>query len=130
MIPEFAPVVGRVHHDLYHVYTVDVHSVAATDRIRALMRGEFVQRYALACRLAVETHRPQRVLFATLLHDIGKVFGGKEHSIRGAAMPFDPTAFALDPNIEHFEAGAAPPHHVLHGCASRPVGPGDHRAVR
>ena len=29
MIPEFSPVVGRVHHDTYHVYTVDVHSVAA-----------------------------------------------------------------------------------------------------
>ncbi|HEX3596315.1 MAG TPA: [protein-PII] uridylyltransferase, partial [Polyangiaceae bacterium] len=27
MIPEFLPVVGRVHHDVYHVYTVDVHSV-------------------------------------------------------------------------------------------------------
>ncbi|HEX2675859.1 MAG TPA: [protein-PII] uridylyltransferase, partial [Polyangiales bacterium] len=26
MIPEFTPVVGRVHHDMYHVYTVDVHS--------------------------------------------------------------------------------------------------------
>jgi len=86
MIPEFGPVVGRVHHDLYHVYTVDVHSVAATDRVRALMRGEHMQRHALACRLAAEMHRPHRVLFATLLHDIGKVFGGKEHSIRGAAM--------------------------------------------
>jgi len=103
MIPEFAPVVGRVHHDLYHVYTVDVHSVAATDRIRALMRGEHVQRYALACRLAVETHRPQRVLFATLLHDIGKVFGGKEHSIRGASMTRSILQrFALDAeDIEH-----------------------------
>jgi [protein-PII] uridylyltransferase len=86
MIPEFGPVVGRVHHDIYHVYTVDVHSVAATDRIRALMRGELMQRHALACRIAAETHRPQRLLFASLLHDIGKVFGGKEHSIRGAAM--------------------------------------------
>ena len=36
MIPEFSPVVGRVHHDTYHVYTVDVHSVAAVDRLRAL----------------------------------------------------------------------------------------------
>jgi [protein-PII] uridylyltransferase len=40
MIPEFSPVVGRVHHDLYHVYTVDVHSVAAVDRLRALVRGD------------------------------------------------------------------------------------------
>lgn len=86
IIPEFGPVVGRVHHDLYHVYTVDVHSVAATDRIRALMRGELMQKHALACRLAAETHKPQRLLLASLLHDIGKVFSGKEHSIRGAAM--------------------------------------------
>jgi [protein-PII] uridylyltransferase len=27
-VPEFLPVTGRVHHDVYHVYTVDVHSVA------------------------------------------------------------------------------------------------------
>jgi len=86
LIPEFGPVVGRVHHDLYHVYTVDVHSVAATDRLRALMRGEHMQVNALACRLAAEMHRPHRVLFATLLHDVGKVVSGKEHSIRGAAM--------------------------------------------
>lgn len=86
MIPEFAPVVGRVHHDLYHVYTVDVHSIAAVDRVRALMRGELMQRHALACRLAAELYRPHRVLFAALLHDVGKVFGGREHSIRGAAM--------------------------------------------
>jgi len=86
MIPEFAPVVGRVHHDLYHVYTVDVHSVAAVDRVRSLMRGELMQRHALGCRLAAEYYKPDRLLFAVLLHDIGKVFGGKEHSIRGAAM--------------------------------------------
>ena len=34
MVPEFLPVTGRVHHDVYHVYTVDVHSVAALDRLR------------------------------------------------------------------------------------------------
>ncbi len=33
MIPEFSPVVGRVHHDVYHVYTVDAHSVAAVDKL-------------------------------------------------------------------------------------------------
>ncbi|HEX7450869.1 MAG TPA: [protein-PII] uridylyltransferase, partial [Polyangiaceae bacterium] len=54
MIPEFAPVVGRVHHDVYHVYTVDVHSVAAVDRLRALVRGDLTQETPLACRLAAE----------------------------------------------------------------------------
>lgn len=98
MIPEFAPVVGRVHHDLYHVYTVDVHSVAAVDRVRALVRGELMQRHALACRLAAEQHQPEVLFFATLLHDIGKVFGGKEHSERGAEMARSILArFAFDP---------------------------------
>ena len=106
MIPEFAPVVGRVHHDLYHVYTVDVHSVACVDRVRALMRGELMQRHALGCRLAAEAYRPHRLLFAALLHDIGKVFGGKEHSIRGAAMARSILArFALDAeDVEHVSA--------------------------
>jgi [protein-PII] uridylyltransferase len=83
MIPEFHPVVGRVHHDIYHVYTVDVHSVAAVDRLRALRRGDLAQHMSLACRLAADLARPRVVFFATLLHDIGKDEGGWQHSERG-----------------------------------------------
>jgi [protein-PII] uridylyltransferase len=103
MIPEFSPVVGRVHHDVYHVYTVDVHSVAAVDRLAALARGELAggmgaelgrgraepplsNEFGLACRLAAETTRPETLFFATLLHDVGKAIGGTDHSRRGAEM--------------------------------------------
>ncbi|XXX81312.1 [protein-PII] uridylyltransferase [Sorangium sp. So ce134] len=86
MIPEFLPVVGRVHHDVYHVYTVDVHSVAAVDRLAALVRGELAGEFGLACRLAAEATRPTMLFFATLLHDVGKAIGGKDHSRRGAEM--------------------------------------------
>src|SRR6185437_5347502 len=86
MVPEFSPVVGRVHHDTYHVYTVDVHSVAAADRIATLVRGELAAEFPLACRLAAETARPAMLFFATLLHDVGKAIGGKDHSTRGADM--------------------------------------------
>src|SRR5262249_33569565 len=48
MIPEFLPVTGRVHHDVYHVYTVDVHSVAAVDRLRQLARGDMASEFPLA----------------------------------------------------------------------------------
>lgn len=84
MVPEFAPVVGRVHHDIYHVYTVDVHSVAAVDRLRALQRGELASEHALACRLAGEIARPVPLYVALLLHDVGKGQGGAGHSERGA----------------------------------------------
>ena len=86
MIPEFSPVVGRVHHDTYHVYTVDVHSVAAADRLATLIRGEHAAEFPLACRLAAETARPRVLFFATLLHDVGKAIGGTDHSNRGADM--------------------------------------------
>ena len=86
MIPEFSPVVGRVHHDIYHVYTVDVHSVAAVDRLRALGRGDLATEQPLACRLAADMARPNVLFFASLLHDIGKDQGGQNHSERGAAM--------------------------------------------
>ncbi|HEX5659039.1 MAG TPA: [protein-PII] uridylyltransferase [Polyangiales bacterium] len=86
MIPEFAPVVGRVHHDIYHVYTVDVHSVAAVDRLHALARGELAAEFPLGCRLAAEIARPQMLAVATLLHDVGKAIGGHNHAERGAEM--------------------------------------------
>ena len=56
MIPEFKPVVGRVHHDIYHVYTVDAHSIAAVDRMRALCRGELG-----IARVRVLTNNPDKV---------------------------------------------------------------------
>jgi [protein-PII] uridylyltransferase len=86
MIPEFAPVVGRVHHDIYHVYTVDVHSVAAVDRLHALARGELASEFPLGCRLAAEISRPRMLALATLLHDVGKAIGGHNHAQRGAEM--------------------------------------------
>jgi [protein-PII] uridylyltransferase len=94
MIPEFGPVVGRVHHDTYHVYTVDVHSVAAVDRLAELVRGEVVPAEpdgacwvgALAVGLAAQIMRPRVLFFATLLHDVGKAIGRRDHSQRGAEM--------------------------------------------
>jgi [protein-PII] uridylyltransferase len=91
MIPEFLPVTGRVHHDVYHVYTVDVHSVAALDYLRALCRGELAAEHPLASRLAAEIAHPRSLFLATLLHDVGKGFpdangSRKDHSRVGADL--------------------------------------------
>lgn len=86
MIPEFSPVVGRVHHDVYHVFTVDVHSVACVDRLRGLCRGELASEHPLASRLAAEISRHVVLFFAALLHDVGKDIGGRDHAERGEVM--------------------------------------------
>jgi len=86
MIPEFIPVVGRVHHDIYHVYTVDAHSIKALDRLRELSRGELVKQHPVASHVAAEVVRHNVLYFAALLHDIGKDIGGLQHGERGAEL--------------------------------------------
>ncbi len=85
MIPEFEDVTGRVQHDVYHVYTVDVHSIAAIDRLRALMRGDLAAEFPLASQLAAETPRHLPLFMGLLMHDIGKAHG-KDHSRQGALI--------------------------------------------
>ncbi len=85
MVPEFEPVTGRVQHDVYHVYTVDVHSVAAVDRLRAIKRGDLAAELPMASRLAAELPRPVPLFLGLFLHDIGKAHG-KDHSKKGALM--------------------------------------------
>lgn len=91
MIPEFLPVTGRAHHDVYHVYTVDVHSVAAVDCLRAIGRGDLAHERPLASRLAAEIARPVPLFLATLLHDVGKGYpdssgSRRNHSVMGAEL--------------------------------------------
>lgn len=89
LVPEFEPVVGRVHHDVYHVYTVDVHSIAAVDFLRSLARGAWAEEHPLASRLATELARPQVLFLAALLHDVGKAIGRSDHARRGAVAARD-----------------------------------------
>lgn len=85
MIPELEPLTGRVQHDVYHVYTVDVHLVRAVDRLRELMAGEHTQTMGLASRLIAEAPRRTPLFLAVFLHALGKVHGG-DRPERGAQM--------------------------------------------
>ncbi len=85
MVPEFEPLLGRVQHDVYNVYTVDAHSVKALDRFVALRAGERVEHHSLSARLAIEAPRPEPLALAILLHAIGKTHGPRGAS-RGPDM--------------------------------------------
>ncbi len=85
MIPEFAAVTSKVQHDVYHVYTVDVHSVAAVDRLHALARAELGEDFALATKLLPGTDRRDVLCLGILLHDVGKA-QGRSHAQVGAEL--------------------------------------------
>ncbi|MBI2895109.1 MAG: [protein-PII] uridylyltransferase [Deltaproteobacteria bacterium] len=85
MIPEFSDVTGRVQHDVYHVYTVDVHSLHAVERLHALERGELASDFPHVSRVAGEVAGREVLAMAVLLHDVGKG-RGPDHSALGAEM--------------------------------------------
>jgi [protein-PII] uridylyltransferase len=83
VLPEFARVTARRQIDVYHVYTVDVHSLFAVRRLLALRCGDVVE--PGLGELMAEMRRPLALYLGTLFHDIGKG-SGKDHSLRGAEI--------------------------------------------
>jgi [protein-PII] uridylyltransferase len=82
-IPEFENIYCKVQHDVYHIYTVDVHSLFAVDEIARLWRGEHSKDLPLLTRLANDVDKRELLVLAVLLHDMGKGEGGG-HADRGA----------------------------------------------
>ena len=85
VMPEWAPCVGRVQHDLYHVYTVDQHQLYALAMQKRIARGELAAEHPTATELWKEVTRPAALLLGTLLHDVGKPLG-KGHAEKGAVV--------------------------------------------
>ena len=84
MIPEFEPLVGRVFHDAFNVYTADVHAVKSLEYLHALARGEVRDR-SMASRLIAEAPRRLPVFLAALLHSLGRILG-REQVQEGARL--------------------------------------------
>jgi [protein-PII] uridylyltransferase len=85
LMPEWGPVSGRVQHDIYHVYTVDQHSLYAVATLKAIARGELRKDYPEVCDAYPSVTRIETLYLALLLHDVGKPLGSN-HAEKGAVM--------------------------------------------
>jgi [protein-PII] uridylyltransferase len=85
VIPEFGKLYARVLHDLYHIYTVDRHSLAAVRELERLRAGEFKDSNPLLTEVAREVTALPLIFLALVLHDIGKGHGHDHHE-RGALL--------------------------------------------
>ncbi|HKN01955.1 MAG TPA: [protein-PII] uridylyltransferase [Candidatus Binataceae bacterium] len=97
LIPEFGNLYARVQHDLYHIYTVDRHSLVAVRELERLRAGEFKGTTPLLTEVARELAGMPLVFLALLLHDIGKGHGHDHHE-RGAQLTSEVSRrLGLDP---------------------------------
>ena len=83
-IPEFGQVVGQMQHDLFHIYTVDAHTMMVIRQMRRLLFRSAAEKYPLAAHVAAKLPKIELLYIAGLFHDIGKGRGG-DHSELGAA---------------------------------------------
>ncbi len=111
-LPPFRQIVGQMQHDLYHIFTVDQHTLRVVRNIRRFARSEFAHEYPFCATVDQHTLRVVRnirrfarsefaheypfcaqimselpdnwrLTLAGLYHDIGKGLGG-QHSEIGA----------------------------------------------
>jgi [protein-PII] uridylyltransferase len=82
LMPEWAHIVCRWQHVIYHTYTVDVHSIFLVEELRRLWRGKYARAMPELTELMQEVEDRGVLFLGCLLHDIGKGFGG-DHSNKG-----------------------------------------------
>ncbi|HVK51694.1 MAG TPA: [protein-PII] uridylyltransferase [Pseudoxanthomonas sp.] len=82
-LPAFARVSGRMQFDLFHVYTVDQHTLMVLKNIATFSSGRADERFSIAHEVWPRLRKPELLLLAGLFHDIAKGRGG-DHSELGA----------------------------------------------
>ena len=82
-IPAFGNIVGRMQYDLFHVYTVDQHTLFVVRNLRRFAYGKYRERFPHARKVFKRIAKPELLYLAAIFHDIAKGRGGS-HSELGA----------------------------------------------
>jgi [protein-PII] uridylyltransferase len=85
LFPDFARLKARAQHDLYHVYTVDTHTLFALEKLLRLRAGVMAAEQPVFTRLCQDLARPLSLYVGLFFHDLGKHLGG-DHSVKGEAL--------------------------------------------
>src|SRR5438132_1314272 len=81
-IPDFGRVVAQMQYDMYHVYTVDEHTLFAIGILHRIETGQLTDELPVASQIMPTIASRRALYLATLLHDIAKGRGG-DHSELG-----------------------------------------------
>jgi len=84
-IPDFGRVVAQMQYDMYHVYTVDEHTIFALAQLHKIEVGELKDELPLASSIIDNIASRRALYLAMLLHDIAKGRPG-DHSELGAKI--------------------------------------------
>ncbi|MDJ0949998.1 MAG: [protein-PII] uridylyltransferase [Alphaproteobacteria bacterium] len=84
-VPDFGRVVAQMQYDMYHVYTVDEHTIRAIGLLHGIESGKYKDVHPLSTEIFPKIQSRRALYLALLLHDIAKGRGGR-HSELGAEV--------------------------------------------
>ncbi len=99
-VPSFGRIVGRMQYDLFHVYTVDAHTLFVVSNLRRFALKRFDHEFSRCSGIMQALEAPELAYLAGLFHDIAKGRGG-DHSELGAV---DAEAFCLEHGMTRYDA--------------------------
>lgn len=82
-IPAFGQIMGLMQYDLFHIYTVDQHTLLLLRNLSRFKEPEFAKQFPVVSSVYQRMQRRDIVMIAALFHDIAKGRGG-DHSELGA----------------------------------------------
>ena len=82
-IPAFGQIMGLMQYDLFHIYTVDAHTLLLLRNLNRFTAPEFAKDFPVVSSVFQRLARRDIVFLAALFHDIAKGRGG-DHSELGA----------------------------------------------
>jgi [protein-PII] uridylyltransferase len=98
LIPDFGRVVAQMQYDMYHVYTVDEHTIQAVGILHAIEAGQLREVAPVASEVIHKINSRPVLYLAVFLHDIAKGRNG-DHSQLGAEV-----AMKLGPALGYSDA--------------------------
>ena len=81
LIPEFGRVTAQMQYDLFHIYTVDIHTLKLLKNMNKLIHDKNDGMFELASDIAKQLPKVLNLYLAGFFHDIGKGRGGNHSSL-------------------------------------------------
>ncbi len=81
-LPSFGQVTGQMQYDLFHVYTVDQHTLFVIRNLRRFTIKRYYDEFPLCSEIMQQLPKQELLYLAGLFHDIAKGRGG-DHSALG-----------------------------------------------
>ena len=99
-LPAFGAIIGQMQYDLFHIYTVDAHTLLVIKNMRRFRYPDTQTQFPLAHEIVQNLPMPELLYLSGLFHDIGKGRGG-DHSELGSV---DAIEFCLNHGLSQRSA--------------------------